>query len=304
MVLSRLLEFTEPGGVHGASADPAQRSRWALLLVNLAEFPLASAPDGSGPVFAEAETDDPAHQPPATSNFNYPITHLAAVFPALLVGQGQGLLAEIGQRTSDLINTLTEFAPENGFCLSWPPAALLAIPNSASALLRGFSDAYERKAAPNGWPDLGGGGLEQIGAIEALHSLMLRSDSDGVISVFPAWPAGGPSNAASFVRLRARGAHVVSAAWNGSAVASPVMIASEAGRVLLFRSPWSSTEAPCITAMRAAEPGGGGSFIQDVMPGPSTGLWQWPTEKGVLYAIEIECGGEEPAIKRREYRPQ
>ena len=82
MVLTRLLEFTDPEGVHRVTARDGDRSRWALLLDNLVAFPLIPAPDGSGLVFAEAETDDSLNQPPADSNLNYPIAHLAAVFPA------------------------------------------------------------------------------------------------------------------------------------------------------------------------------------------------------------------------------
>jgi hypothetical protein len=213
MVLARLLEFTDPEGVHNATAaDDGDRGRWALLLDGLVGFPLAEAPDGSGPVFAEAETDDPLRQPPVNSNANYPITHLAAVFPAGVVttsdrsdddDDGEALAA-IGRRTAALMNEETRFAPGNGFVLSWPPAALLAKDGaSAGQLLRSFSAAYARTASPNGWPDLGGGGLEQIGAMEAIHALMLRVDRGGVLSVFPAWPKGGTP--VSFTRLRSVG---------------------------------------------------------------------------------------------------
>ena len=216
MVLSRLLEFTDPEEGHtGTAARDADRPRWALLRDRLAGFPLVDAPDGSGPVFAEAETDDPLRPPPATSNANYPITHLAAVFPAGVItsdmaedqdggeggNSGGESLAAIGRRTAALMNRVTAFSPGNGFVLSWPPAALLAEDGpSGGQLLRSFSTAYAGAAKPNGWPDLGGGGLEQMGAIEAIHALMLRTGRRGELSVFPAWPQG--STTVSFVRLR------------------------------------------------------------------------------------------------------
>lgn len=207
MVLTRLLHFTDPDGVHGGIAKVGDRGRWALLLDNLVDFPLVGTADNGGPVFSEAETDDPLNPQPALSNANYPIAHLAAVFPAGLINADMATMEEesglfdIAQRTAEFLNKATGFSPGNGFCLSWPPAAILATDGeSGGKLLHSFSKAYKSREKPNGWPDLGGGGLEQMGAIEALHALMLRVDHRGVLSVFPAWPRG--STAVSFTRLR------------------------------------------------------------------------------------------------------
>lgn len=207
-----------------SGGSSTRRAAWSLLLDNLVDFPTAaidlpppSAPPLHGPlrselhlrrktaavsalselqlpladvgvIFAEAETDDPQRQPPALSNVGYPITHLAAVFPAGVIvphagdGEGDGSddvdgghkegiwprqkglddashedimlmggplgpireelggdspkphgnedlkgrhrrLVAIARRTSDVVNEATAFAPGNGFCLSWPPAA-------------------------------------------------------------------------------------------------------------------------------------------------------------------------------------
>ncbi len=140
--------------------------------------------------------------------------HLSLAFRRQVVtADDDPFIIAVGQRTASVLNDLNSYAPMNGLCLSWPPAAALATRQSATELLRGFSAAYARTANVNGWPELNGGGLEQIGAMEALHLLMLRVGREGDLSVFPAWPADGPP--ASFTRLRARGAFVVSASWNG-----------------------------------------------------------------------------------------
>ncbi len=57
------------------------RDMWIQLLSQLVDYPLANIADG-GQIFAEAETDDPERQPSPYSNSPYPITHLAAIFPA------------------------------------------------------------------------------------------------------------------------------------------------------------------------------------------------------------------------------
>ena len=55
-----------------------------------------------------------------------------------------------------------------------------------------------------------GGGVETAGLAHALNDMLLQSDGT-YIELFPAWPADEP---ASFRALRAKGAFVVSAAWD------------------------------------------------------------------------------------------
>jgi hypothetical protein len=279
MAAGRLLEFTDPAGPHGAAAAPAARRRWARLLAQLAPFPTTLAPGGS--VFAEAVADGGGEQPAAASNSEYPISHLAAMFPAQVVRAGAPLAA-VGRRTAELLNAAAGFAPGNGFCLSWPAAAQVATREGARELLAGFRGALARARAPNGWPDLGGGGLEQIGAIEALHLLLLRAGAGGELHIFPAWPPGaGP---AAFERLRAPGAFLVSAAHRGGGgggggggegVAAPVRILSEAGRTVAVRTPFAAAGL-CVTA--------GGRPVP-VWRGRRRRVFEWPTAAGTEYEL-------------------
>ncbi|GAX82137.1 hypothetical protein CEUSTIGMA_g9565.t1 [Chlamydomonas eustigma] len=341
MTLSRLLEFTDPQGVHGASASNETRTQWSHLLYNLASFPTAElaaegeeatlqrlsscssrkvlkqAAHGNSSdgimhtrcgmkrqlVFAEAETDDPRHQPIPTSNGGYPITHLAAIFPAQVIQSGDddddvssqdtakiSLLVDIGRRTADLMNNISDYAPGNGFCLAWPPAAALATRDTARQLLHSFSAAFTRKALPNGWPDLGGGGLEQIGALEAIHLLMLRvRQQDGALLLFPAWPADG--NLVSFTRLRARGGHLVSATWNGTGVVSPVKILSAAGRHIVLKSPWSDGSGQTSLCVKASDPVNGHSLPEPYLlrVPRSQQSWTWETARGMEYEVTPYC---------------
>ena len=87
--------------------------------------------------------------------------------------------------------------------------------------------------------------METIGTAEGLHSLLLQSLPDGTITVYPGWPEYG--SPASFARLRATGAFLVSARWNGSSVFSPVTILSLAGRRLSFANPFGAgSHAVCL----------------------------------------------------------
>ena len=129
----------------------------------------------------------------------------------------------VARATTSMINSATNFAPGNGFCLSWPASAAMEdrVTAASGDLLANFSAAYARTAKRNGWPDLGGGGLEQIGAVAAIQMLLVRV-VDGVLRLWPGWPAGAR---ASFADLRVTGAFLVSA----NSAMSEVTIVSEAG---------------------------------------------------------------------------
>jgi len=59
-------------------------------------------------------------------------------------------------------------------------------------------------------PSAPGGGVENIGLSQAVNDMLLQS-SNGTMRLFPAWP---PAEPAAFTTLRAKGAFLVSAAWD------------------------------------------------------------------------------------------
>lgn len=78
-----------------------------------------------------------------------------------------------------------------------------------------------------------GGWTESLGIIGAIQDLLMQSWS-GVIELFPGWPRHLD---AAFETLRAEGAFLVTAAWQGGRVTS-VEIISEAGAACALRNPW------------------------------------------------------------------
>jgi hypothetical protein len=76
-------------------------------------------------------------------------------------------------------------------------------------------------------------GLENVGAIEAINSMLLQSHDD-VLRLFPVWIAGRD---ASFKNLRAYGAFLVSSEYRNGRVAY-IDITSEAGRRCTIENPW------------------------------------------------------------------
>ena len=245
MAYQRLLQYTANNTSSGGGlATKAERKEWSDALRSLPPIPLAVDPVTNNTVFAEAKTRY-GKQPAADTNAEYSISHLAAIHPSQSIqsfrrhssasGAGSASLKDdqvettlkIAQNTVEMINRVTSFAPGNGFCLNWNAAALVhQHKNQSNALLENFSNAYVSHAKPNGWPDLKGGGLEEIGAVDALRMLMVRI-VDGVLHLF----VGIPFNAkVSFHHLRVEGAFLISAT-NG---VSSFEILSEVGRPLLI----------------------------------------------------------------------
>ncbi|MCE9591094.1 MAG: hypothetical protein K8S99_11275 [Planctomycetes bacterium] len=88
-----------------------------------------------------------------------------------------------------------------------------------------------------------GGWTEQLGIIAPLQEMMLQSWK-GYIDLFPAWPG---ETDVEFTTLRAEGAFLVSAAWQGGAIRK-VSITSERGAHCMVREPW-----PGGTKVRGAD---------------------------------------------------
>ena len=133
---------------------------------------------------------------------------------------------------------------ENGFCKIFPIAARIGWP--AGDLVAKFKAAILYQWRPSNLTVFqDGGGIETSGSVEGLDSMLLQHE-DGILRVFPDWPS---SMDASFTRLRAKGAFLVSSEQRGGAVTS-IEVVSEQGGPLTIQSPWKTSSirvnnAPC-----------------------------------------------------------
>jgi alpha-L-fucosidase 2 len=165
----------------------------------------------------------------------YPIVQFAPMHPTNLVNlDSPEATLQLARQTVWGQNTMSKWAPVNGLCLAWPAAAKLvdgaADPSSEfgmTTLLDAMESALNRTMQPNLWPSMNGGGVEQVGATQAVNDLLCQS-VNGKIHLFPGWELG--SNV-SFRNIRTPGAFLVTASRSESGTVSGVRILSEVGGV-------------------------------------------------------------------------
>ena len=224
-----LLRFSTTLGI-----DQRRRPTWTKILTGLAAFPTTQSRNQT--VFDECKNSGDFG-----GNHRYPVVYFGHIHPAAQITRRSASteLLQTAQNTVEQINAMNGWAPDNGLCMAWPPAAMVTENASHTSLM--MQGALRRTMSPNFLPQIHGGCVaEQAGATQAINDLMMSS-YDGLIELFPAGWVDGSS--ASFATLRARGAFLVSASWNDGAVLDGVTLLSEAGSDVAMIDPFSSPQS-------------------------------------------------------------
>ncbi len=243
-LLSAVVEASEKLGV-----DADQRAAWADLHANLASYPKAETPDG------EVWID--VRNAPAGWIYNVPVT-LAPVFPGEQIGLDSDRRdLEIARRTAaavrleggnDIVYQPLIRARLGMLDLAWFKSEVryCQMPNGiVQDRVRQTGGRYEETTNFDFMMRMGVW-TENLSLPAVLNECMLQSYS-GILRLFPNTAKLGP---ARFRKLRARGAFLVSAAWDGRQV-SAVRIMSEKGGVARIANPWHPDRVTVI-----ASPGG------------------------------------------------
>lgn len=138
-------------------------------------------------------------------------------------------------------------------------------------MLLAMTQAIHAACFPNFWPNLGGGGLEQAGGIEGIHSMLLQSH-ESCLRFFPGWPSNGT---VSYEKLRARGGFVVSAV-QVSGIIGAISVMSEQGRPLHFCVPYGWAAARVLA---------GGKELSPKEVNKELRSFSVPTTSGTVYHI-------------------
>ncbi|MYV54685.1 discoidin domain-containing protein [Streptomyces sp. SID3212] len=147
----------------------------------------------------------------------------------------------------DTVDAMNSWGQDNSFPKIFAQAARVGYP--AQSLIDKFKQVITSRIAPNLRIADPSHGIEKSGATEAVNSMLIQSDQ-GIISLFPVWPAG---KNASFWQLRQKGAFVVSSAKQADRV-SYVDVQAKAGGTLKLKNPWGSGTFTVTNTSGAAVP--------------------------------------------------
>lgn len=219
---SLLLKYSKLLGV-----DKSRRAKWEDILSHLPEYKVimpTKTPNQNLPVYAKNEEgwDWPSHAIQMHCAYPCETLNLHSDSTALQIARNTLYYYEVSQKGfTETMNELGLSAFVMGARVGLDPDVLI---DNMKDLIK--------TARPNFLIVDGHHCAEKTAVIETVNSMMLQT-VDGVMHLFPCWP----DRAASFTRLRAKGAFLVSAGYDGSTV-SDLKIFSEKGNTCRLDNPW------------------------------------------------------------------
>lgn len=255
--------------------DADDRAKWADVHDHLALYPKAEGP------FGEVWLD--VLDAPVEHVYNVPAT-TSPVFPGEQVGIGlRPEELEIARRTTknvrleggnDLVYQPLTRARLGILDLEWfkNEVRYSLLPNDTCFdRVRQIGGRY-RDSTDFDYMRRMGIWIENFSLPAVLNECLMQSYT-GVIRLFPNTTKLGP---AKFEQLRAAGAFLVDAQWDGNAVVPPVWISSEKGAPCRLSNPWPKT---AVRITRVADG-------REVAVGHSEGILDFATSSGERYRIE------------------
>ena len=228
-------ELIETSQVLGVDAE--MRPVWQQFIDQLAPYPSGTV-NGKTVYYIAASVKNNIKNQGLFEPGDQPINLEGLVYPGenLAIG-GDARQLEVARNSIEEMNSWAVSRggnSNNGFCKIFPIAARIGWP--AEDLVNKFKAAILHQWRPGNLTVFqGGGGIETSGSVEALDSMLLQHEDD-VLRVFPDWPT---TMDASFTRLRAKGAFLISSDQHAGTV-SYIDVASEKGGSLVIQNPWGS----------------------------------------------------------------
>ena len=219
---------------------------WTDFIANLSNYTIISVDvppnNAKGSVWLFSEPTDKSRVSPPRPNSN-PI-NLYPLWPSETVNMIESNEDDltIGRNSVLYMNSWTE---GNAFMEMFPAAVRAGL--NASFLISTWQSTLHKAMLPNLYVSEGGGGVETAGATQAVNDMLMQSVG-GIIVLFPVWPE---DEDASFAQLRAKGAFLVSADYDGKKkVIGTVHVVSEAGQNCTVANPWTGHSQADIQVLR------------------------------------------------------
>ncbi len=254
MVLSALTRYSQT-----LNKDSALRSTWQDILANLPAPPTAD------------------YQGKTVYNRDYTNTDFGPLVGRTIVALEwiDPLGGKPDPRTAiDTLDAYNSWGQGNNFPKSFPLAAKVGYP--AQSLYDLFIQQITNRMRPNLTVQSDGGGLETVGAIDTVNSMLARRDAD-TVTYFPNWV---PGKAASFTDLRVPGGFLLSARTDGT-TPSEVQLTSEQATTAKVTNPWPGRNVTVADSSGAS-----------VSVTSSGSTLSFPTTTGHSYRISATRVGE------------
>ncbi|WP_165396539.1 discoidin domain-containing protein [Streptomyces sp. F001] len=228
-VLTALIDGSKTLGV-----DAEMRPRWQEVLDNLTPYP-TGVRDGLDVILLASEINNPIKGNDLLNKNDQPINLEGVVHPSdnLAIG-GDPELLRLARNTLEWVDPFrpgSRGSSGNGFPKTFTIAARVGW--DPEDLIAKFRTVIGNLWRPNHTVRQFGGAQETSGAIETINSMMLQT-YQGTTRVFPSWPA---ERDAKFVRLRAKGAFLLSAEQK-SGMVRHIDVTSDKGDRFTLVSPW------------------------------------------------------------------
>jgi alpha-L-fucosidase 2 len=227
LLFRRLLNYSDLLG-----RDEKRHERWQDILDHLSEPPTTEYKGTR--VYNHAESDE--------FLVGFTTDNIEWIFPGECLSLGDD--PDKLRMAHDTIRLIDAWPQGNNVPKVFPQAVRVGYP--VQEIIAQFKSLMQDRFRPNLTLQEDGGGIETAGSIITFNEMLLQSH-EGFIRLFPVWFDERP---ASFVRLRARGAFLVSSSFTREGVTS-IEIESEMGSECRILNPWM--ERPVVIETDAGE---------------------------------------------------
>jgi len=224
--------------------------KWKHIVTHLSKFPVG---ESNGRLSLKNMERGPQNREVRPSGLNRVAIH-GLILPAGVAGPktdsafNKILLGDIGhwkdrmQNAGEWGNTLG-----NGIETCFPGAVRVGY--DADSIIKYLKQRLAIQSFPNLYIVQSGGGIETLAAVPLTINEMLLQSYEGIVRVFPNW---NHSNDASFNKLRAYGAFVISSSLKKGEI-EYVKLISEKGRRCVMDNPWPDKEVQVMRNNKKAE---------------------------------------------------
>ena len=215
--------------------DANRQEKWHYILAHMSDFPVGEA---NGRVSLKNMEKGPGNSEVRANGLSRVSIH-GMILPGGVCGPvtdsvfNKILLGDV-MHWKDRMTNPGEWGNTlgNGIETCFPAAVRVGF--DPDEIIRQLKDRIRVQSFPNLWITQTGGGIETLSAVPMTINEMLLQSYEGVVRIFPNW---NPKKDASFEKLRAYEAFLVSSSMKNGKIEN-ITILSEKGNQVILQNPW------------------------------------------------------------------